>query len=87
MAAGRPGELIGISAMLGEGAVHSVTGICLEPTELIEIDVAQMMEAIESNPAVGIRTLRRLTRVLAERLAAVRAQLGSQTRPGLITHG
>ncbi len=87
MAAGRPGELIGISAMLGEGGVHSVSGICLEPTELIAFDASAMMETLEKNPVVGFRTLRRLTHLLAQRLAAARAQLGSQIRPGLITHG
>ncbi|MDH3260971.1 MAG: cyclic nucleotide-binding domain-containing protein [Acidimicrobiia bacterium] len=87
MAAGRPGELIGVSAMLGEAGIHPTSGLCLEPTELIEIDAAVLMAALESNPAVGFRILRRLTHIVAERLAAARSQILSQIRPGLITHG
>ncbi len=87
VAAGRPGELVGVSAMLGEEGIHPTSGICLEPTELIEIDAPELMAALESNPAVGFRILRRLTHIVAERLAAAQAQIRSQIRPGLISHG
>ena len=87
MAAGRPGELIGVSAMLGADGIHPTSGLCLEPTELIEIDAPALMAALESNPAVGFRILRRLTHIVAERLADARTQIRSQGRPGLITHG
>ena len=87
MAAGRPGSLIGVSAMLGEAGVHPTTGVCLEPTELIEIDAPLLMATLESNPAVGFRILRRLTHIVAERLAAARTQIQSQIRPGFISHG
>lgn len=87
MAAGRPGELIGVSAMLGAEGSHPTSGVCLEPTELIEIDAPVLMAALESNPAVGFRILRRLTHIVAERLATARSQIQSQSRPGLITHG
>ncbi len=87
MAAGRPGELIGISAMLGEEGTHPTSGVCLEPTELIEIDAQILMAALESKPEVGLRILKRLTHILAERLAAARNQIRSQIRPGLISHG
>lgn len=87
MSAGRPGELIGVSAMLGAEGTHPTSGICLEPTELIEIDAPVLMAALESNPAVGFRILRTLTHIVAERLAAARSQIRSQGRPGLITHG
>lgn len=87
MAAGRPGELIGVSAVLGEAGTHPTSGVCLEPTELIEIDASVLMAALESNPTVGFRILRRLTHIVAERLAVARAQIRSQNRPGLISHG
>jgi CRP-like cAMP-binding protein len=87
MMAGRPGELIGVSAMLGAAGVHPTSAICLEPTELIEIDAPVLMTALASNPAVGFRILRRLTHIVAERLAAARTQIRSQVRPGLISHG
>lgn len=87
MAAGRPGELLGVSAVLGVEGTHPTTGVCLEPTELIEIDAVEFMAALESNPAVGFRILKRLTHIVAERLAAARAQIRSQIRPGLISHG
>ena len=85
--AGKPGELIGVSAMLGAEGVHPTSAVCLEETELIEIDAPVLMATLESNPAVGFRILRRLTHILAERLAAARAQIHSQSRPGLISHG
>jgi toluene monooxygenase system ferredoxin subunit len=87
IAAGRPGELIGVSAVLGEEGTHPVSAICLEPTELIEIDALELMAVLDSNPAVGFRILRRLTYIMAQRLAAARAQIRSQIRPGLISHG
>ena len=87
MEAGRPGELIGVSAMVGEAGVHPISGVCLEPTELIEIDAPVLMAALESNPAVGFRILKRLTHIVAERLATARAQIRSQIRPGVISHG
>jgi toluene monooxygenase system ferredoxin subunit len=87
IAAGRPGELLGVSAVLGEEGTHPTSGICLEPTELIEIDAVEFMAALESNPAVGFRIMRRLTHIVAQRLAAARAQIRSQIRPGLISHG
>jgi toluene monooxygenase system ferredoxin subunit len=87
MSAGRPGELIGVSAMLGAEGTHPTSAVCLEPTELIEIDAPVLMAALESNPAVGFRILRRLTHIVAERLATARSQIQSQSRPGLITHG
>ncbi len=87
VAAGRPGELVGVSAMLGEEGIHPISGMCLEATELIEIDAPELMAALESNPAVGFRVLRRLTHIVAERLAAAQAQIRSQIRPGLISHG
>lgn len=85
--AGHPGEVIGISAMLGEKGVHPVSGVCLQPTELIEIDAPELMAALESKPEVGFRILRRLTDILSQRLDAARAQIRSQMQPGLISHG
>lgn len=87
MSVGHPGELIGVSAMLGEAGVHPISGVCLEPTELIEIDASVLMDALDSNPAVGYRILRRLTHIEAERLAAAWSQIRSQGRAGEITHG
>jgi toluene monooxygenase system ferredoxin subunit len=87
MGSGQPGELIGVSAMVGAAGIHPLSAVCLEPTELIEIDAPVLMAALESNPAVGFRILRLLTHIVAERLAAARAQIRSQTRPGLISHG
>jgi CRP/FNR family transcriptional regulator len=87
MSVGHPGELIGVSAMLGEAGTHPVSALCLEPTELIEIDAPVLMAALESKPGVGFRILRLLTHIVAERLAAARAQIRSQTSPGVISHG
>ncbi|HEX5137470.1 MAG TPA: Crp/Fnr family transcriptional regulator [Planctomycetota bacterium] len=81
------GELFGISALLGARERYFYTAVCLEPTEVIELDGPKLMRLCEEQPAAGVHIMRRLTQVLAHRLAATREQIRSRVRPGLISHG
>ncbi len=81
------GELFGISALLGARERYFYTAVCLEPTEVIELDGPKLLRLCEENPIAGIRIMRRLTEVLAQRLTAAREQIRSRVRPGLISHG
>jgi CRP-like cAMP-binding protein len=81
------GELFGISALLGARERYFYTAVCLEPTEVIELDGPKLLRLCEERPMAGIRIMRRLTAVLAQRLTQAREQIRSRVRPGLISHG
>lgn len=81
------GELFGISALLSARERYFYTAVCLEPTEVIELDGPKLLRLCEEQPIAGIRIMRRLTEVLAQRLTAAREQIRSRVRPGLISHG
>ena len=81
------GAIFGISALMGKEHVCPYTAVCLEDTEVIEIDGAELMTLCEKQPDVGVQILRHLTEVLAARLAGAREQIRSRIRPGLISHG
>ena len=81
------GDLFGISALMGGQESYAYSAVCLEDTEVIEIDGEKLMQLCQDHPAVGVRILRRLTQVVTERLYAAREQIRSRIRPGLISHG
>ncbi len=81
------GELFGISALLGAREKYFYTAVCLEPTDVIELDGPKLLRLCEEKPIAGIRIMRRLTEVLAQRLTAAREQIRSRVRPGFISHG
>jgi CRP-like cAMP-binding protein len=81
------GELFGISALLGARERYFYTAVCLEPTDVIELDGPKLLRLCEEQPIAGIRIMRRLTEVLAQRLTAAREQIRSRVRPGFISHG
>jgi CRP/FNR family cyclic AMP-dependent transcriptional regulator len=81
------GELFGISALLGGRERYFYTAVALEPTEVIELDGPKLMRLCQEHPVSGIRIMRGLTEVLAQRLTAAREQIRSRVRPGLISHG
>jgi CRP-like cAMP-binding protein len=81
------GELFGISALLGAKERYFYTAVCLEPTDVIELDGPKLLHLCEDQPIAGIRIMKRLTEALAQRLTAAREQIRSRVRPGLISHG
>jgi len=82
-----PGEIFGISALIGTRQAYAYSAVCLEDTEVIEIDGGKLRRLCEDKPATGVRILEHLIRVVAGRLYAAREQIRSRIRPGLISHG
>lgn len=84
----QPGEVIGASALASpDAAVHPFSTVCMEESEFVVMPVAELWEALEENPGVGLGLLRRFTHMLGKRLAAAREQIRSRIRPGLISQG
>ena len=81
------GELFGISALLGAKERYFYTAVCLEATDVIELDGPKLLHLCEEQPMAGIRIMRRLTEALAQRLTAAREQIRSRVHRGLISHG
>ena len=93
------GEEISIGSICDEGAAFGITAlvardmpgphsaVCVEDTEVIEVDGAELMSLCEKEPGVGLHLLLKLAAVMAERLTAAREQIRSRVSPGLISHG
>ncbi len=79
-------QILGWSAVVG-GGVYRATAICLEDSAGIELDGDDLQQLCEAHPVLGVRILRQLGTVIADRLDATRRQLGRRLRPGLISHG
>ncbi len=79
-------QILGWSAVVGGGA-YRATAICLEDSAGIELDGDDLQQLCEAHPVLGVRILRQLGTVIADRLDATRRQLGRRLRPGLISHG
>ena len=87
MTISEPGQIFGISALLGEKGVHPYGALCLEESVLVELDAKEMFNLFERKPAAGYRMLRNLTGILGERLAGAREQIRTRVVPGIISHG
>jgi toluene monooxygenase system ferredoxin subunit len=81
------GDVFGISAVVGRENLYPHSAVCLEETDVIEVDGPELLSLCESDPTTGVHILQRLATVMAQRLAATREQIRSRIRPGLISHG
>ncbi len=81
------GDVFGIAAIVAEQDVYPHGAVCLEKSEVIEIDGADFMKLCDSQPRFGVHVLKHLTSVIAVRLSAAREQIRSRIRTGLISHG
>lgn len=68
------GELLGWSALLGEGCM-TATATALDDTRLVVISGAKLRELCETNHEVGIRVMQQMATALSQRLVATRLQL------------
>lgn len=68
------GELLGWSAVL-EQTCFTARARALEPTRLIEINVAQLLTMFNHDPQFGYELMHRTALALAKRLSATRMQL------------
>ena len=87
MSLGEPGAVFGIAALVGEENIYPHGAICMEETEVIELDRERLLALLEERPEAGVRILLRFAQSLSKRLSAAREQIRSRLRPGLISHG
>ncbi len=81
------GAVFGIAALVGEENIYPHSAICLEETEVVELDAEQLLSLLHDKPDAGVRILLRFAQYLSTRLSAAREQIRSRVRPGLISHG
>jgi CRP/FNR family transcriptional regulator, cyclic AMP receptor protein len=68
------GELLGWSALLGEGHM-TASATALDNTRLVVISGARLRELCETNHAIGVRVMQQVATALSQRLVATRLQL------------
>ena len=85
--ASEPGDLFGIAAVVGEDHTSPYSAVCLEDSDVLELEGKAFRALCQEQPAVGNRILTHLVVTMARRLSAAREQLRSRVRPGLISHG
>ena len=61
------GQLVGWSGLMEE-AHYTATGICLEDSQLIQIDGIEFMELLEQNPEEGFLVMREISKVISGRM-------------------
>ena len=71
-----PGELFAISALI-EPYVLGASARISQPARLIQIDAVELRKLMDANPAFGYLTMKQMIKVLMERLATTRVQLGA----------
>ena len=81
------GAVFGLAALVGEGHIYPHSAICLEDTEVVQIDGERLLALLHEKPEAGIRILLRFSQYLVARLSAAREQIRSRVRTGLISHG
>jgi len=69
-----PGEELGWSSVLGEGGKH-FQARSLETVRALAFEGSRLRQACEQDPSFGYALMRRLLKVVAERLQATRMQL------------
>lgn len=69
-----PGELIGWSPFL-PGSCFSATARAVQKSRLYRISAEQLRDTCERNPAFGYQILKRVVRVLADRINSTRMQM------------
>ncbi len=84
---GERGAVFGIAALVGKEHIYPHSAVCLEDTEVVEIEGEQLLAELNANPEAGVRILLRFAQYMAARLSAAREQIRSRVRPGLISHG
>jgi len=63
----QPGQLIGWSGLVPE-QYYTAAAICQEETELITIEGTELMSALERDPVMGFKVMRKISEVISSRL-------------------
>jgi len=69
-----PGEMVGWSALLGQGTM-TASAVALEESELVAAPADKLSELSESNPEFGYHLMLHMAAALSKRLVATRLQL------------
>ena len=85
--ASHPGDVFGWSSVIGAKHKYAHTAVCIEESEVVEIDGPGLVQVCREHPSIGVPVLEKLSAVIAERLESTRAQVGHRVRRGLISHG
>ena len=85
--ASEPGDVFGIAAVVRKSHASPYSAVCLEDTDVLQLDGKAFRALCEEQPAIGNRILSHLILTMARRLDAAREQLRSRVHPGLISHG
>ncbi len=64
-----PGEVFGWSCMV-EGGVYTASGICATDSKIVKIDRDELNEIFDQHPDVGLKIIKRLGAVFAQRLSS-----------------
>lgn len=81
------GAILGWSAVIGHSHLHSHGAVCVEETEVVEMDGRRFLHLLREHPEMGVRILEKLSTILADRLNATREQIGRRSHAGVISHG
>ena len=61
------GQLVGWSGLIG-GSHYTAKALCQEDSKLLQIDGEGLMKALESNPSAGFEVMRKIARVISNRM-------------------
>ncbi len=85
--ASHPGKVFGWSSVIGTKHQYAHTAVCIEESEVVEIDGPGLLQVCREHPSIGVPVLEKLSAVISERLESTRAQVGHRVSRGLISHG
>lgn len=69
-----PGELLGWSALLGEGKM-TASATAIEDTRLVAVSGPQLLSLCDADHDIGYRVMQRTAKAISKRLLATRLQL------------
>jgi len=78
------GEAFGWSSLLGRRH-YSATAACKEPTKLLKINVAKLLELLEREPAYGRLFFQRIAGILGNRLLQTYKMIAGASEAGVWT--
>jgi signal-transduction protein with cAMP-binding, CBS, and nucleotidyltransferase domain len=80
-----PGEVFGVASLM-PSKQYTLTAVCQEDTELLEVDVGRLEELIQANPLIGYVLMKEVARIYFERYKLCKRQLYEMVKtPTLIT--
>ena len=63
-----PGEVFGWSSLV-ESGLYTASGVCATDTKVVKIEREKLERVFDRHPEVGFKVLRRLARVISQRLS------------------